>query len=448
MPDWEALCKKYPLRSYQEIWMEASRGCPRKRNGVGCSFCAIVPDINERDWKCRPLERISAELNLLARLGAKHIRFADDEFMAGQTIRALEFAATLKQLRKSLRAGGMDLPTFDLAMRVDDVYKRGPREARQRWKSGRRLISNNETRRLALIAFKEVGLTQVYLGLESGSLSQLKRMYKGVAPEDNKRAIEILRELGLQVAGGWIMIDPLMEGIEELKENIAFLEENRLIPERVEDDFVTNPIGAMRVLEGSPLVGIIRRQGLLGPKKENLIEYQFRYKDEAIAKIAHVLTRWEGEVAPFLYALKNRVALGVLCQQPHTQLEYLADYLFHLKGLDFEFLKEIVGIFDQSSSHVPSSVDLEAVIRKFRTKRTKEICRFAQDLVGGIVDDSAGTLKAGLQQIDSFAIQSSVDKQPQELVERRSFPLCAISNEASPETEASAPILVELLGDL
>src|SRR5581483_12493159 len=139
----------------------------------------------------------------------------------------------------------------------------------------------------------------------------------------NRQAVQILRELGIQVAGGWIMIDPLMENIVELHENITFLEENRLIPCKSEDDFVTNPINRMRVLEGSPFVKIMRKHGLLGMRKDNLIEYDFRYKDPLISEIARALDSWEEEIGPWMYALKNKVAMGVLDQEASEKLEHL-----------------------------------------------------------------------------------------------------------------------------
>lgn len=48
--DWRGLFRRYPPERYQEIWMEASRGCPQKRGGVGCSFCAIMPNNGSRAW--------------------------------------------------------------------------------------------------------------------------------------------------------------------------------------------------------------------------------------------------------------------------------------------------------------------------------------------------------------------------------------------------------------
>jgi radical SAM superfamily enzyme YgiQ (UPF0313 family) len=316
IPDWEALFERYPPTSYQEVWLEASRGCPQKKNGVGCSFCAIMPNNTSRDWISRPMDVVADEIRLLSRLGVEHLRFADEEFMAGKTIWALEMAEMMANLNTEIEQQGLQMPTFDFAARVDDISKSGGRENKRELDIGRgQIFSKNDLRRMALERFREAGLTQVYLGLESGSLTHLKRLYKAVRPVDNRNAIEILTEIGIQIAGGWIMMDPLMEGIRELQENIRFLEENSLVPKRIRDNFVTSPINRMRVLEGSPFVDMMRRHGLLGGRRENLVEYDFTYKDPLIARIDQALERWEDEVNPFMYALKNAVANDVLNQR-------------------------------------------------------------------------------------------------------------------------------------
>ena len=398
-PDWNTLFQRYHPSRYQEVWLESSRGCPQKKSGVGCSFCAIMPNNDSRDWVSRPTEAVLEEIRSLSYYGIKHIRFADEEFMAGQTTQALELSHAFKRLREDLQCAGLTMPTFDFAIRVDDVYRRGQRQLLPHVKNGQGMaLSNNDIRRLALITFKEAGLTQVYLGLESGSFQQLKRMYKAVIPEDNQRAVQILRELGIQVAGGWIMIDPLMEEIAELRENITFLEDNRLIPLEPGDDFVTNPINRMRVLEGSPFVQLMRKHRLLGRRKENLIEYEFRYKDPRIAAIAHMLDTWEEEIGPWMYALKNKVAMGVLDQEAGGKLEYLGNYLFDLKDLDFQLIQAIVSSIDQASSDTVSS-DLATIMIEFKKKRKVIILRLASDIVQGIVEDNARTLRTGLEQI-------------------------------------------------
>ena len=403
MPDWSCLFNKYPLRNYQEIWIEASRGCPQKKNGLGCSFCAIMPNNDSRDWISRPTEAVGDEIGVLAQLGVTHLRFADEEFMAGNTAQAFKLARHLKQLKADLRLAGLKMPTYDFATRVDDIYKKGRREQRKHWEIGNgELRNNNEIRRHALVMFKETGLTQIYLGLESGSFEHLKRMYKAVTPDDNRRAIEILREIGIQIAGGWIMMDPLMEGIDNLKENIAFLEENRLIPETLSDDFVTNPINRMRVLEGSPFVDIMRTQGLLGAKMSNMVDYDFEYKDPLIADIDEILYRWEKEVGPFMYALKNKVANEVLNRKNAHRLNNLAHYFFLLKRLDFEFLRAIVFSLDNNALAALRLPNMDFVVGSFSEKRTDLISEFTNDLDRGVLEDNAGTLRSGLEQIGFY----------------------------------------------
>ncbi|HJP90902.1 MAG TPA: radical SAM protein [Pyrinomonadaceae bacterium] len=401
IPDWLTLFDRYSPNSYQEIWIEASRGCPQKRGGVGCSFCAIMPTAGSRDWRSRTETDVLAEIRILARCGVKHLRFADEEFMAGQTTSSLELAQQLLGFNQLLKTEEIRPPTFDFAIRVDDVVKRGKRESKQSERNlahGSLHMSNNEVRKMALQTFKRAGLTQVYLGIESGSLEQLKRMYKAVLPKDNEAAIVVLRELGLQVAGGWIMIDPLMEGLQDLKENIAFIERNHLIPNAPKDDFITNPISRMRVLEGSPLVDQLRKRGLLGQRKSNLIEYDFAYKDKRIALLAMLLEQWEEAIAPFIYALKNLVALGVLEQSNDQEIGRLANYLFKFKALSFDLIKTMV---EESIRHENSPglrASLELILEDFRTRRKNVFSPLIRELNTGSLSFSGRRMQASVRE--------------------------------------------------
>ncbi len=398
LPDWDVLFERYGLHRYQEIWMEASRGCPQKRNNLGCSFCAILPNNESRDWIPRSVEAVLQEIRVLSRLGVKHIRFADEEFMASRPLWALDLARRFVALRHEIAFAGLEMPTFDFATRVDDVFRRGGRDARPQWDDGSgSLQSSNDVRREALATFKEAGLTQVYLGLESGATAQLKRMYKAVTPEDNRRAIEILSALDIQIAGGWIMIDPLMEHLDELDENIAFLETNGLIPETLADNFATNPINRLRILEGSPLVDIMNAKGLLGEKKPNLVEYRFHYQSPLIARIVDELSRWEDETGPFVYALKSSVANGVLNAESDDQVNRRARYFFLLKRLDLEFLKAILGAARKLSSGLEDAVLGDSIRQEFGRRRDAILLELSAELASGSLTDAAGTLVAGLR---------------------------------------------------
>jgi radical SAM superfamily enzyme YgiQ (UPF0313 family) len=341
--DWDGYAADYNFRRYDEVWVEGSRGCPQKRNNVGCTYCAILPEAGSRDWRPRPGDLVMTDLAALARHGVPHVRFADEEFMANQPARAVEFAHTFRALRKDLEPS-FALPTFDVAMRVDDVIRPNPAHDRPRQhlvNDAIVLLTANELRRLALSELQDAGLRQVYLGLESGSAAQLRRMRKGVTPEGNQMALQVLRSLHLQAACGWIMFDPFLDSARDLLENIAFIERNDLIPRALSDTFVTSPINTMRVLVGTPLKDQVAQAGLLRGLTANLLEHDFAYRNPAVGELVNRLHAWKaGYDQAWMYALKNRVAHAALTSSiPEDGSHRL---YFDLKRLDFGICKWLV----------------------------------------------------------------------------------------------------------
>lgn len=341
--DWDGYAAAYDFRRYDEVWVEGSRGCPQKRNNVGCIYCAILPEAGSRDWRPRPGDLVMTDLAALARHGVQHVRFADEEFMANQPARAMEFAHAFRALRNDLEPS-FALPTFDVAMRVDDVIRPNPahdRPRHHRVNDAIVLLSANELRRLALRELQDAGLRQVYLGVESGSAAQLRRMRKGVTPEGNQMALQVLRSLRLQAACGWIMFDPFLSSASDLLENIAFIERNDLIPRALTDTFLTSPINTMRVLVGTPLKDQVAQAGLLRGLMANLLEHDFAYQNPAIGQLVNSLHAWKnGYDQAWIYALKNRVAHTALSGSvPEDSDHHL---YFDLKLLDFEVCKWLV----------------------------------------------------------------------------------------------------------
>jgi hypothetical protein len=367
--DWNGFAACYEPHRYAEIWIEGSRGCPQKRNNVGCTYCAILPEAGSRDWKPRELELVMTDLSALARLGVSHVRFADEEFMANQATRAIEFARALRALRECLAP--VELPTFDVAMRVDDVVRPNPAHDRPRRHmvgGAAVLLSANELRRLALVELQVAGLTQVYLGLESGSAAQLRRMRKGVRPEGNEMALQVLRSLNLQAACGWIMFDPFLESSADLLENIAFIERNALIPRTLGDTFVTSPINTMRVLVGTPLVDQVSQAGLLRGLMGNLLEYHFAYQNPMIEEVVARLHDWKaGYDQAGMYALKNAVAHAALVAPASADGAHRR--YFELKQLDFEVCKWLVQQL-QAAEHASSRSHIGSVPQLFHDRRS------------------------------------------------------------------------------
>lgn len=74
----------------------------------------------------------------------------------------------------------------------------------------------------------EAGLTEVFLGVESGAQSALDRFNKRITVEQNERAIALIRDRKIKLSTGFIMFDPEVT-LAELEENLKFLRRNCLI---------------------------------------------------------------------------------------------------------------------------------------------------------------------------------------------------------------------------
>lgn len=69
---------------------------------------------------------------------------------------------------------------------------------------------------------RDAGLYLVYMGLESGSEEGLKTLHKQVTVEQNIRAVEILKQVGLMFEFGFMLFDP-SSTFESVSENVHFL---------------------------------------------------------------------------------------------------------------------------------------------------------------------------------------------------------------------------------
>jgi len=69
---------------------------------------------------------------------------------------------------------------------------------------------------------RDAGLYLVYMGLESGSEEGLKTLHKQVTVEQNIRAVDILKQVGLMFEFGFMLFDP-SSTFESVSENVRFL---------------------------------------------------------------------------------------------------------------------------------------------------------------------------------------------------------------------------------
>lgn len=172
----------------------ASRGCART-----CSFCSIHMFYRSAPGKVVRTRRpaaVVAEMRMLHEAqGATIFLFQDDDF-----------------------------PLFGPSWRrwahqfLDELYRQGL-PGRAIWKINCRA---DVVEPALFAAMREAGLYLVYMGLESGSAAGLETLHKRVTVEQNLRAVETLKSLGLMFEFGFMLFDPSTT-FASVRDNVDFL---------------------------------------------------------------------------------------------------------------------------------------------------------------------------------------------------------------------------------
>ena len=145
--------------------MRTSIGCP-----FSCSFCVIHHVMNKKYLQRDPEDVVDE----IAGLKESHIYFVDDEMFINPD-RVKKIAELLKE--------------------------RGIKKKYISWARSDTIVKNPELFKL----WKEVGLDVVYVGLESMDEEKLKEYDKRVGIETNRKAISIIKELGIMLHAAFIV---------------------------------------------------------------------------------------------------------------------------------------------------------------------------------------------------------------------------------------------------
>lgn len=266
---------------------ETSRGCPWGK----CTFCSVNSQFGntngkEKNWEWRafPVDMVLENIQSFVDKGVRALDFKDSEFFGPvrqtngddpffkTTSRAREIIEGIQKINDKLPAGDK-LKIGHISSRTDTVYRNNEPE-------------KNDIRKETYRRLKEAGIQSVYLGVESGSPSQLRRFGKGVAVKENEKALEILRELGFELEVGFIFFD-FLATMQELKENIEFIERTKLF------EMDSRIFGCLRVQEGSKYVSLAKKKGLLRGKTEDQLSYYCRFQNNNVADLHSIFAYWE-----------------------------------------------------------------------------------------------------------------------------------------------------------
>ncbi|SEC31297.1 Radical SAM superfamily enzyme YgiQ, UPF0313 family [Rhizobiales bacterium GAS188] len=208
--------------------MLASRGCIRT-----CSFCSIHMFYRSAPGKVvrtrKPAE-VAREMRLLhEERGATIFSFQDDDFPV--------FGRVWQRWTRELLA---------------ELY-RNDLPGRSIWKINARADAVDST---LFAEMRDAGMYTVYMGLESGSDAGLVTLNKSITVEQNLKAVEILKDLGLIFDFGFMLLDP-SSTFESILENVAFL--RRIVG----DGYMAAEFCRMIPYDGTPIKDQLAREGRL-----------------------------------------------------------------------------------------------------------------------------------------------------------------------------------------
>ena len=251
----------WPVRGRSEQYGDranllASRGCHGR-----CTYCSIVELYGRSGGQTvrirRPLD-VAAEMEHLHRtLGVRHFDFLDDNFTAAVRIDrgwAERFVEQLQQ--RALRV------SWGVQARATDV------------------------REDLFCLLHSGGLRIVSLGIETDVPRVMKLFQKGGSQRANRRAVGILRQLGIHMYIEMILLEPTTT-LEEVRQNLAFLREIE-IQQSYRQPPVTS-FAQLKLYQGLSITAQMRRRGLVhsaGPHQK------YSYADGRMKLLEALLTRW------------------------------------------------------------------------------------------------------------------------------------------------------------
>ena len=178
------------------VYIQGSRGCYNH-----CTFCYLNPFyIQATPWRGRSAKNIFEEIY---QLHTKHdmvnFYFSDANFFGAGKL-GKDRAITLAEL---ILTDNLEI-RFGFECRANDIDE------------------------YTLSKLVMAGLNNVFLGLESGDPASLKRFKKNATVNDNKNAIRLLLDYGIEPTFGFIMFEP-NSNLESIRNNFEFLKETGIM---------------------------------------------------------------------------------------------------------------------------------------------------------------------------------------------------------------------------
>lgn len=357
------------------LTIELSRGCQWNI----CTFCPR--DHKSPSWKTFSAGKILDQFRTFGRLSEAfdikpHLFLADEEFVGGANdLDETERLTNVARLLMDSRVG----VSFDAAARVDQVFV--PKYTDD-WHIARLRMWH---------MCRQAGMDRLFLGIESGCDTQLKRYGKGIRASHSIYAIRLLSALDIPLRFGFITFDQLMTGFGEVRENIRFLERTDAFikPLDVEtygykrlfelltrdDDFVAEhasgkPLAAsisymlasMEVLINSRYANMLKvaekRYGtrlIVDPDRydTNMGRLVTQFLDPTIGSVAEACQRWIDRHFGIAYTTKSLFKVA----SPEGR-SVLMKWMIRFRQISLKLLKAMVYVLDLSQDEAEARAEL------------------------------------------------------------------------------------------
>jgi len=259
--------EKQPLPPLDSLAFPDRRGRPHKVLGVptspivgsrgcygDCSFCCIHAYGKNADgarYRARSPANIVAEMK--QEYDHRSVRlfvFHDDNFFVPSQKKNIE---RYREMKTRFESEGLD----DIAL----VIKCRP---------------NDVTGELFQL-LKSMGLIRVYIGIESNSDEGIVSLNRRITSQDNERALELLRTLGIYHSFNVLIFDPeaTIEGVEQ---NLNFLDAHTEVPFN---------FCRAEVYAGTPLKQMLQAQGRI---EGDYFAWNYRMRDERVELLFRIVT--------------------------------------------------------------------------------------------------------------------------------------------------------------
>ena len=251
----------YPERNFEPetalgrkaLPLLASRGCART-----CSFCSIQTFYRTAPGKIvrtrKPAKVVEEMCMLHEERGITIFLFQDDDFpLFGPAWRRWAF-----EFVREMHASGLSRRViWKMNCRADAVEPE------------------------IFIAMREAGLYLVYMGLESGNEEGLKVLHKQITVEQNLRAVEILKSIGLMFEFGFMLFDP-SSTLGSVRANLNFL---RAI---IGDGCAAAVFCRMLPYDGTPIKDELERAGRL---RGDVVHPDYDFLDPKVTELYRSLSK-------------------------------------------------------------------------------------------------------------------------------------------------------------